>query len=175
MALAGASRFATVLTEGPVAGELLSASGIAGQFALYGALHALALVSSLRARPSMGRQTAFVAVAAVTSLATAWLAFMLLRRMPNLGGVVPILIAAASVGAWGYAGAIRCVLRLDLGARSTLWISLACAAAVAAAYPWVKHVPRVAALGLAIPWWLAFSVALALALRDAGRRHETIP
>ena len=168
--LASASRLAAVLTPGLLApGALLSPSGIASQFAIYGALHALALVSSLTARPATGRQIALVAAAAAMSGATAWLTLVLVRRMSNLSGPGPIVIAAAALGAWVYAGTIRCVLRVSLGARCTLWISLACATAVAAAYPWVKHLASVAALGLAIPWWLAFSVAIAL--QDARRRR----
>jgi hypothetical protein len=168
--LAAASRVAAVLAPGLFASvEFLSAAGVASQFAIYGALHALALVASLTARPSLGRQIGFIAAAAAMSLATAWLTLVLARRMSNLSGPVPILIAAAALGAWAYAGTIRCVLRLSLGARSTAWMSLACAAAVAAAYPWVKHVPSAAGLGLAIPWWLAFSVAFAL--QDARRRR----
>jgi hypothetical protein len=163
--LAVASRLVAVLAPG----ELLSAAGIASQFAIYGALHALALVSSLRAQPSLGRQIAFIAAAAAMSLATAWLTLVLVRRMSNLTGPVPILIAAAALGAWAYAGAIRCVLRLSLRACSTAWMSLACGAAVAAAYPWVKHRPSAAGLGLAISWWLAFSVAFAL--QDGRRRR----
>ena len=168
--LGAASRAAAMLAPGLLApAELLSAAGIASQFAIFGALHALALVSSLTARPSLGRQIAFIAAAAAMSLATAWLTLVLARRMSNLTGPVPILIAAAALGAWAYAGTIRSVLRLSLRARSTVWMSLACAAAVAAAYHWVKHVPSAAGLGLAIPWWLAFSVAFAL--QDARRRR----
>jgi len=89
--------------------------------------------------------------------------------MSNLSGPVPILIATAALGAWAYAGTIRHVLGLRLGARSTVWISSACAAAVAAAYPWVKHLPSAPGLGLAIPWWLAFS--LAFASQDTQRRR----
>jgi hypothetical protein len=166
--LAAASRLAAVLTPGLLGlGELLSAAGIASQFAIYGALHALAFVSSLTARPSLGRQIAFIAAAAAMSLATAWLTLVLVRRMSNLSGPVPIVIAAGALGAWAYAGTIHCMLRLSLGARSTTWMALACAAAVAAAYPCVKHFPSAAGLGLAVPWWLAFSGTVAL--QDARR------
>jgi hypothetical protein len=168
--LVGASRLAAALTPGLLGpGELLSAAGIASQFAIYGALHALALVSSLMAPPSRGRRITFIGAAAAMSLATAWLTLVLVRRVSNLGGPVPILIAAAALGAWAYAGTFRSVLRLSLGARSIVWISLACAVAVAAAYPWIKHHPSAAGWGLAIPWWLAFSTAFAL--QDARRRR----
>ncbi len=168
--LAAALRVAAVLAPGPLAApEFLSPAGIAIQFAIYGALHALALSSSLTARPSLARQVAFIAAAAAMSLATAWLTLVLVRRMSNLSGPMPILIATAALGAWGYAGTIRWVLGLRLGVRSTLWMSLACAAAVAAAYPWVRHHPSAAGLGLAIPWWLAFSVALAAVDTRRGR------
>jgi hypothetical protein len=166
--LGGASWLAAVLTPGLLApGALLSASGIASQFALFGALHALALVRSLTTRLPLGRQLSFIGAAAVMSVATAWLTLLLVRRMSSLSGYLPILLTAAAVGAWAYAGTIRGVLRLSLGVRSILWISLACTAAVAAAYPAVKHRPSAAGLGLAIPWWLAFSVAFAS--QDARR------
>ena len=161
--LAAAAPLTAALIPGLLApSELLSGAGIAGRFAIYGALHALALVRSLTSRPSLGRQAAFIAAAAALSLATALLTLVLVRRTSNLSGPVPILMAAAALGAWVYAGTIRCVLRLSVGVRSSVWLSLACAAAVGAAYPWVKHLPSAAALGLAIPWWLAFSGAFAL-------------
>jgi hypothetical protein len=167
--LAGASLLAAMLTPGLLpAGALLSPSGIASQFAIYGALHAFALVSSFTARPSVARQIGLVAAAAAMSVATAWLTLVLARRMSNSSGPGPIVIIAAALGAWAYAAAIRCALRVSLGARSTLWISLACATAVAAAYPWVKHLVSAAGLGLAIAWWVAFSAAFAL--QDAERR-----
>jgi hypothetical protein len=150
-------------------GALLSPSGFASQFALYGALHALALVSSLTARPSIERQIALVAAAAAMSAATAWLGLMLVRGMSGLSGPGPIIITAAALGAGAYAHTILCVLRVSLGVRSALCISLACATAVAGAYPWVTHFPGAAGLGLAIPWWLAFSAAFAL--QDARRRR----
>jgi hypothetical protein len=168
--LVGALRLAAVLTPGLLPpGALVSPGGVASQFAIYGALHALALVSTFTVRPSIRRQIALVAASAAMSVATAWLALVLVRRMSNLSGPGPIVITAAALGANAYAGTILCVLRVRLAARSTLCISLACATAVAAAYPWVKHFLGAAGLGLAIPWWLAFSVAFAL--QDARRRR----
>jgi hypothetical protein len=168
--LTAASCLTGVLTPRLLApGELLSPAGIESQFAIYGALHALALTSSLATRLAIGRQIAFIAVAAAMSLATVCLTLVLVRRTSYLSGPVPILIAAAALGAWGYAGLIRRVLRLDLGSRSALWISLACAVAVAAAYPCIKYFLGAAGLGLAIAWWLAFSAAFWW--RDARRRR----
>jgi hypothetical protein len=158
--LVGVSRFVPAL---------LSPSGVAGRFALYGAAHALTLVLSLTPRPSARRQVALVAAAAAMSAATAWLTVALVPRLSSLSGPGPMLAAAAALGAWAYASTIRRVLRTSLGAHAAVWISLACAAAVAAAYPWVKHLPSFAGLGLAISWWLAFSAALAS--QDAGRRR----
>lgn len=169
--LGGASWLAAVLTPGLIApGELLSASGIVSQFAMFGALHAIALVRSLTTRLSVVRQITLIGAATAVSAATASLTLMLVRRISNLtAGPVPILITAAALGAWAYAGTIGCVLRVSLGARFSLWISLGCGTAVAAAYPWVKHHPGAAGLGLAIPWWLAFSIAFAL--QDPRRRR----
>lgn len=162
--LAAASRIAIGLASA----EALSAVGIASQFAIFGALHALVLVSSLTTRPPLGRQIVFIALAAAISLATAWSTLLLVRRLAGVNGPMPILIAAAALGAWVYAHTIRRVLQLELGARSITWISLAGAIAVAAAYPVAKRVPGAAALALAIPWWLAFSATLAL--QDARRK-----
>ena len=159
--LAAAGRIAAVLAPG----GSLSAAAIAGEFALYGAAHALALVSSLKARRSLGRRVAFVVVATALSLSTASLSLSLLHRTWGVRSALPILIAAAALGALAYAGTIRRLLELSLAPRTAVLTSAACAAAVAAAYPWVKHHPS--GLGLAIPWWLAFSGALWL--RDARR------
>lgn len=149
-------------------GELLSATVIASEFALCGALHALALVSSLTARLSLGRELAFVVAAALMSVAAAWLALLLLRRVSNLSGPLPILIGAAAVGAWAYAHTIRLVLRLRVGSSAAVRISMCCAVAVAAAYPSAKRIPSAAWLALAIPWWLAFSAAFAV--QDVRRK-----
>jgi hypothetical protein len=166
--LVAASRLAAALAPGLLAPvESLSAAGVARQFAIYGALHALALVSSLRARPSLGRQITFIAAAAAISLATAWLTLLLVRRMSNLSGPVPILIAAAALGALAYASAMRRVLGLCVALRSAVLASSACALAVVAAYLCVRHVPSAAGLGIAVAWWAAFS--LALWLQDARR------
>jgi hypothetical protein len=162
--LAAAGRITAVLAPGGSS----SAAAIATEFAIYGAVHALALVSSLKARRSLERRIAFVAVAAALSLSTASLSLSLLRRTWGLGSALPILVAAAALGALAYAGTIRRLLGLSLAPRTAVLTAAACAAAVAAAYPCIRHFP--AGLGLAIPWWLAFSGALWL--RDA-RRSET--
>jgi hypothetical protein len=169
--LVAASRLAAALSPGllPTGALLLSPSGIASQFAVYGAMHAFALVSSLAPRPSTRRRIALITAAGAMSGATAWLTVVLVRRMSNLSGPGPILVTAAALGAWAYASTIRCLLRVNLAARSIGWISLATATAVAAAYPWATHRVSDAGLMLAIPWWVAFSVAFAL--QDARRRR----
>jgi hypothetical protein len=159
--LAAAGRITAVLAPGGT----LSGAAIATEFAIYGALHALALVSSLKARRSLERRIAFVAVAAALSLSIASSSLALLRRTPGPAGALPILIAAAALGALAYAGAIRRVLEVSLAPRTAVLAAAACAAAVAAAYPEVRHFPT--GLGLAIPWWLAFSSAFWL--RDTPR------
>jgi hypothetical protein len=159
--LAAAGRITAVFAPG----ASLSAAAIATEFAIYGALHALALVLSLKVRRSLERRIAFVAVAAALSLSTASLSLSLLRRTSGLGSALPILIPAAALGALAYAGTIRRVLELSLAQRTAVLTGAACAAAVAAAYPCVRHFPT--GLGLAIPWWLAFSGVLWL--RDARR------
>jgi hypothetical protein len=164
-ALTAVSRIVAMLAPG----ALFSAGAIASEFAIYGALHALALVSSLAARPALGRRISFVAAAAAMSLVTAWSTLVLARRMSNLSGAEPILIAAAALSAWAYALTIRRVLRLGLRARSLVWMSLGCGAAAAAAYPVAMRLPGAAGFALAVPWWLAFSVALAL--QDAAHQQ----
>ncbi len=159
--LFAAGRITAVLAPGGSS----SGAAIAIEFAIYGALHALALVSSLKARRSLERRIAFVAVAAALSLSTASLGLSLLRRTSGLGIALPILVGAAALGALAYAGTIRRVLEISFAPRTAVLTSAACAAAAAAAYPCVRHFPT--GLGLAIPWWLAFSGALWL--RDARR------
>jgi protein-S-isoprenylcysteine O-methyltransferase Ste14 len=158
-ALAAAGRIIAVLAPG----GFPSAAAIATEFTIYGAVHAIALVRSLKAQRSLERRIAFVAVAAALSLSTACLSLSLLRRALGPGSALPILTAAAALGALAYAGAIRGMLEHRLALRTAVLMSAACAAAVAAAYSLVRHFPS--ALGLAIPWWLAFSGALWL--RDA--------
>jgi len=158
-----AGRVAAVLAPA----DLVGAGGITTEFAVCGALHALALAMSLKDRPSLGRQTAFVAVAAASSLSTAALSLALLRRIAWPGALLPILMAAAALGAWVYTATIRGVLKRSAGPRSAALIASACAAAVAAAYPLVRHFPRAFGLALAMAWWLAFSGALWA--RDAPR------
>jgi len=159
--LAAAGPITTVLAQ---AGSS-SAAAMATEFAIYGSVHALALVLSLKARPSLGRRIAFVAVAAALSLATASSSLSLLRETGGLDRALPILIAAAALAALAYAYTIRRLLESSLAPRTAVLTSAACAALVALAYPFLRHHPT--GLALAIPWWLGFSGALWL--RDARR------
>ena len=136
-------------------------AGVELEFAAYGALHALTLVSSLPTRIARSRQALFVATAAALSVATAALGLALLHRTAQLGGAVPVLAGAAALGALAYAGAIGGVLGGRCAGRAAALAPPLCAAAAAAVYPLARQVPS-GALGLvfALPWWFAFSGAL---------------
>ncbi len=141
--------------------------GIGARFALYGALHAVALVLSLgpRATPTPGRRFAFIAIAAVLSLATARLGLFGLRELAGAGGSSGYLVVAgcAALGALAYGVSIGAVLanRASGGAafdRGSLAArALGCAAATCAAFAVSRALHASGSLWLVLPWWFAFS------------------
>jgi hypothetical protein len=146
-----------------------SQGGIRLAFALYGALHALALVLSLRTGGILRRIT-FVATAAALSAAVTASALTLAPRAPH-PSITLILVGAAALGALLYAGAIRAVLRVRLEPRVFLATISVCAAALIPATSLLGEIPRTDGLVLAIPWWVAFS--LALFVTDAARARPS--
>jgi hypothetical protein len=152
--------------------------GIAGQFALYGALHAAALVLSVPASAGLapGRRLLFVAVAAMLALLTARLGLFGLRALSGVGGSwgpYAVVGACAGLGALAYGASIGAVLAngrsgvASFDVSSLAAITLSCAAATCAAFAVIRALHAVDAFWLAIPWWFAFSGLLWY----AGRRR----
>jgi hypothetical protein len=169
--LAGAALgLSLALLAGSINELFQSLTGIRIAFTIYAALHALSLVSSLRAG-GLGRRVAFVATAAVLCAAVAVPTSALMLQSPRLRAA-PIIIAAGAVGALAYAGAIRGVLGIRLAPRVFLAAAVLCAVALAPVAPFLEHILSTDGLLIAIPWWAAFS--LALWMTDAGRRAVEI-
>ena len=83
--------------------------GIAAQFALFGALHAAALVLSVRACAGMaaGRRLLFVALAALLALATARLGLFGLRALAGPAAHSARSPSSRSARAWGRSPTVR--------------------------------------------------------------------
>jgi hypothetical protein len=155
---------AVLAVAGPRAGP-----GIGAQFALYGALHAVALTLSAAggARLSPGRRLLFVATAAMLALSAALLGLHGLHRLTGFGAPAGALIAAcAGLGALAYGASIRGVLAAPLGAARR-WspkpigaTSLGCAAVAALSFVACRELHTASVLWLVAPWWFAFSVGL---------------
>jgi len=153
--------------------------GIADQFALFGALHAAALVLSIRACAGVaaGRRLLFVAIAAMLALATARLGLFGLRALSGAGSFGPFAVVAvcAGLGALAYGVLISALLanrRLDMASGDVAPLgalavrSLGCALATCASFAVSRALHAVDVLWLTIPWWFVFSGLLWY----AGRR-----
>ena len=145
--------------------------GIGAQFALYGALHAVAVTLSLGggARISPGRRLLFVAVAAILALSTACLGLRGLHRVSRLGlgaSAGAMIAACAGLGALAYGVSIRGILAAPLGvarrwnSKSIGATSLGCAAVAALFFAGCREFHAAGVLWLVAPWWFAFSTGL---------------
>jgi hypothetical protein len=132
-------------------------------FALYGALHATALVLSFRVPPPFGRSGLFIAAAAVLSaamlhlgiLGTHWSA-----RMPGGLGTYVVLGFASAAGALTY-GILIQIFRLSRLTAATLsTICLGCLSVSCLALFTLTLFPFLGPWWLAILWWYAFSGGL---------------
>lgn len=155
--------------------------GIAAQFALFGALHAAALVLSIRACAGVaaGRRLLFVAIAAMLALATARLGLLGLRALSGAGGSsgpFAVVAVCAGLGALAYGALIGGFLAngpsliargvTPLAVRSLALRALGCAAATGASFAISRALHAIDVLWLTIPWWFVFSGLLWY----AGRR-----
>jgi hypothetical protein len=149
--------------------------GIGSEFALYGGLHAASLTLSSRDRQAPARQLLFIAAAALLSSLTVRLGISGFRWAPRLslgtGHYVPILVIVCSgLGALAYGALIGRLFdtRWSRGALGAT--ALACALTSVAAFLVCRRYQAARGLWLAIPWWYAFSAALALADSARARR-----
>jgi hypothetical protein len=138
-------------------------SNLDASFALYGALHAAALVLSLGARRSRWGQCLFIVLAAALCVMTLHLAIWimhLLGRLPGNIGLYTALGVAAWTGAVTYGISIRLWGIHRLEARSLAVIGVGCAAATYAAFLTLAHVHFLGRWLLPVLWWFAFSGGL---------------
>jgi hypothetical protein len=132
-------------------------------FAIYGALHASALVLALRVPQPLWRKCLFVAVAAVLCVMTArvgayagrWLA-----TSPGGAGLYVLFGLASIIGAVAYAILVALFGFAQLTPRSLAAIAAACLAAAVIALLSLVRAHFLGPWWLAVLWWYAFSAAL---------------
>jgi hypothetical protein len=138
-------------------------AGLSVAFALYGGLHATALLLSLRVPPALGRSVPFIVTTAVLSAIMFHLGILgthLAARLPGTMGAYVVLGFASVAGALTYGISIRMfgLYRLTLAALSM--ISLGCASASCLALFTVTLFPFLGPWWVAVLWWYAFSGGL---------------
>jgi hypothetical protein len=131
-------------------------------FAVYGALHATALVLALRARLPLWRRGLFIALAAGLSAMTLRVGVFAGGLSATLGPGAPYAVFgfSATGGAVAYGILIRRVGIFELTLRELALISCGCALAADLAYITLARWPALGRWGLAILWWFAFSGVL---------------
>jgi hypothetical protein len=147
-------------------------------FALYGALHASALVLALRASHSIGRECAFIAMAAVLSAITLRVGIFAAQSLGTLRvgvALYAVLGFSAAAGAAAYGILIRLSgIYTRLTGRALATASIGCLLAAPAALFTMKHLPFLGRWWLAVLWWYAFSVGLWYCDRRNGRAAREI-
>lgn len=137
-------------------------------FAFYGAVHAAALILSLRVPPAARRSALFVAVAAALSALMFHLGILgthLSASLPGGVGSYVVLGFASVTGAVTYGVAIRLFGLYRLTGTALAVISLGCALASCLALLTLTHFPFLGPWWLAVTWWYAFSGSLWLCHR----------
>jgi hypothetical protein len=138
-------------------------SNLDASFALYGALHAAALVLSLGMRRSGWRQCLFIVLAAALCIMTLHLGTWIVHRLGRLPGGIGLYTAlgvAAWTGAVTYGISIRLLGIRRLTPRLLAVIGLGCALATYAAFLTLAHVHFLGRWLLPVLWWFAFSGGL---------------
>ena len=139
-------------------------SDLNASFALFGALHASALVFTLRVRPSIWPSCLFVAIAAglcVMTLRIGMFGTHLFGALPGNIGLYAVLGFSAATGALSYGILIRRLPGLSAMPLSSLaTISLGCMLAACVALLTGSHFHLPGPSWLAILWWHAFSGGL---------------
>jgi hypothetical protein len=132
-------------------------------FALYGALHASALVLALRARHPMGQRCLFIAIAAglsVLTLNVGVFGMHLTGTLPGNVGLYTVIGFTALMGAVSYGVLIRIFRMYGLNSGSIGVIAVGCALATYVAAYMLAHSHLLGRWWLAVLWWYAFSGGL---------------
>jgi hypothetical protein len=132
-------------------------------FAINGALHASALVLSLRAHEVLWRKAAFIALAAAFSVFALYvgiLALELFAVLPSNERLYLALGLCAASGAITYGGLIRLFWMPKIPSRAILAIAFASVLAVLIGFFARSHFSFLGDWWLAAVWWSSFSGGL---------------
>jgi hypothetical protein len=138
-------------------------SNLDASFALYGALHAAALVLSLGTRRSAWGRFLFIVLAAALCVMTLHLGTWIMHRLGRLPGNIGLYTAlgvAAWTGAVAYGISIRLLGMPRLKPRSLAVIGLGCVLAAYAAFLILGQVHFLGRWLFPVLWWFAFSGGL---------------
>lgn len=157
--LAGAIVILGCLSRLPLYGDALFAS------AVNGALHACAVVSSLRVTATWLRKLIFVALAAALSIMTLYVAIIVLVALsilPDSQRLPAVIGIAAMTGALTYGSLVRLFWIRGVRPRTILGLSTFCALATVAGYFLKLKFNWDGTWWLAVIWWVTFSLCLRL-------------
>jgi hypothetical protein len=132
-------------------------------FATNGALHACALVFTLRAPESLTRKSAFVAIAVALSVLTLYvgiISLVLFSVLPGTERLYLVLGVCSLSGAITYGSAVRLFWMRNLSSRRILAMSVLCLPATSLAFFARAHTELLGGWWLAAAWWFAFSGGL---------------
>lgn len=132
-------------------------------FAFSGALHASALVFTLRVPESLTRKSAFVAIAAALSVLTLYvgiISLVLLSVLPGAERLYVVLGVCSLSGAITYGSAVRLFWMRNLSSRLILAMSVLCLPATSLAFFARTYTELLGGWWLAAAWWFAFSGGL---------------
>jgi hypothetical protein len=135
-------------------------SDLSVSFALYGAMHASALVLAVRARYPIGQKCLFIAMAAglsVLTLSVGIFGMHLTGTLPGNVGLYSVMGFSAFVGAVSYGALIRIFKIYELHAGSIAVIAIGCTLATYIAAYTLEHSQFLGRWWLAVLWWYAFS------------------
>jgi hypothetical protein len=143
--------------------QLHLATDLSHSFALYGALHAAALVIALRAHHPIWRKCLFIAAAAALSAMTlrcGIIAGQLLGTSHGNAALYAVLGLSAATGAAAYAALIHLSGIYELTSRSLAVLCVSCMLATCAAFFTLTRFHFLGRWWLAVMWWCAFSGGL---------------
>ncbi len=151
---------------------LHAATDLSTSFALYGALHAAALVFALCASQTLWRKCLFIVMSAALSAAILRIGLFgaqLSGAVLGSASLYGILGFSAALGAAVYGVLMHWFGVYEFTARSLALISMGCALATDAAFFTLVHCDYVGRWWLAVLWWYAFSGGLWYFDKNAAR------
>jgi hypothetical protein len=146
-----------------VMSQLHLTGNLSGAFALYGALHAVALVLAVRSRQEVWRKCLFVGFAAALCVMTFHFGSIAREQSAALPGKVGLyspLGLSAFIGAASYGSLIRLSGIYALTIAEVAAIAAGCVFAAYFSLFTASHFHFLGSWWLAVLWWFTFSVGL---------------